>query len=91
MSVEYRIEREAVRRAEAAGFYVRKVTWQGRVGAPDRLFSRADRPGVFIEFKAPDETAEPHQAREHEKMRAAGLEVHVCDSVADALHILGIG
>ncbi len=91
MSREARIERDAVRRAVAVGFFVRKVQWPGHSGAPDRLFSRDDRPGVFIEFKAPGEPVPPHQLREHEKMRRAGLEVHVCDSVEDVMGILGIG
>lgn len=87
---EQRIEEAVVRKAERAGFFVRKVSWVGRVHAPDRVFSHPDRGTVWIEFKAPGEPARPGQAREHEKMRAAGMEVHVCDNVQDALRILGL-
>jgi len=43
---------------------------------------------VWIEFKAPGETPRRSQILEHERMRMAGMEVHVCDNVEDALGIL---
>jgi hypothetical protein len=88
--LEKSIELPVVRRAEAAGFFVRKVEWPGRKGAPDRVFARADRGTVWIEFKAPGEKPRRSQIIEHERMRAAGMEVHVCDDIADALEVLGI-
>lgn len=88
--LESAIEMPVVRRAEKAGFFVRKVQWPGRRHAPDRLFAHAERGLVFIEFKRPGETPRRGQTREHQKMRAAGIEVHVCDSVQDALQILGL-
>lgn len=90
MGVETAIENHVVEKAEAAGFFVRKVTWQGRKSAPDRVFSREDRGTVWIEFKAPGEDARTDQKLEHKRMRAAGMEVHVCDSAASAKRILGI-
>lgn len=88
--LEKSVEMPVVKRAEAAGFFVRKVEWPGRKGAPDRVFAREDRGVVWIEFKAPGEKPRLSQIREHERMRAAGMEVHVCDNVRDALDILGI-
>ena len=85
---EDEIENKVVQKAEAKGFFVRKLGWKGRTGAPDRVFARQDRGTVYIEFKAPGETADYHQVREHRKMREAGMEVHVCDSVDDAMRIL---
>lgn len=82
------VELPVVRRAEAAGYYVRKVAWVGRKGAPDRLFARRDRGQVYIEFKRPGETPRSSQTREHKRMRDAGIEVHVCDDAQDALRIL---
>ena len=79
-----------VRRAENAGFFVRKVGWPGRKHAPDRVFAHEDRGTVWIEFKRPGETPRPGQKREHERMRKAGMEVHVCDCAEDALRILGL-
>lgn len=85
---ETHIENPVVVRAEAAGYLVRKVQWVGRKGAPDRLFARPDRGLVFIEFKAPGEEPNTQQSREHKRMREAGIEVHVCDSVEEALVLL---
>lgn len=87
---ESAIENYVVKRAEAEGFFVRKVRWLGRVGAPDRLFARADRGQVWIEFKDEGEEPRGSQVREHGRMREAGFELHVCDNVEDALRILGI-
>lgn len=87
---EIAIEMPVVKRAEAAGYFVRKLAWLGRKHAPDRVFARDDRGVVFIEFKAPGEKPRSGQVREHVKMRKAGMEVHVCDSIDDALRILWI-
>lgn len=85
---EAAIEDYVVTRAERSGYFVRKVGWLGRRHAPDRLFARPDRGLVFIEFKRPGEKPRKGQTYEHRRMRAAGLEVHVCDSILDALEIL---
>lgn len=90
MVSEASIEDAAVRRAEAAGFYVRKVAWLGRRSAPDRLFASEERGTVWIEFKKPGEEPTKAQYREHERMRTAGMEVHWTDSVVGACRILGI-
>jgi len=86
------IEAYLVERVKALGGEVRKVKWVGRAGAPDRLvmLPRAVRPTVagievntstiWIELKAPGEKAKPHQAREHQRMRAMGQRVEVIDS-----------
>ena len=84
------IEMPVVKRAETAGYFVRKASWPGRKGAPDRVFAREDRGTVWIEFKAPGEVPRRSQVLEHERMRKAGMEVHVCDCVDDALRILWI-
>lgn len=88
--LERHIERGVVKPAEQAGFFVRKAQWAGRKSAPDRVFARKDRGTVWIEFKRPGEKPTLLQAREHERMQAAGMEVHVCDNVNEALRILGI-
>lgn len=85
---EAAVEHAVVARAERAGYYVRKVRWEGRRHAPDRLFARRDRGQVYIEFKRPGEKPRRGQTIEHGKMRDAGIEVHVCDSILDALTIL---
>ena len=85
---EIAIEMPVVKQAERAGYYVRKVRWEGRRHAPDRLFARRDRGQVYIEFKRPGEKPRRGQTIEHRKMRKAGIEVHVCDNISDALGIL---
>lgn len=87
---ESAVENGVVKPARAAGFFVRKVAWSGRRGAPDRIFAREDRGTVWIEFKKPGGKPTLQQSREHERMRAAGMEVHVCDNAEDALSILGL-
>lgn len=83
------IEKYLVKRVKALGGEVRKVNWIGRRGAPDRLVMlpglatlyRTRRPQtIWIELKAPGEKPEPHQAREHERMRKMGQRVEVVDS-----------
>lgn len=83
------IEKYLVKQVKAAGGEVRKVQWIGRSGAPDRLvmlpaqYERADHrhaQTIWIELKAPGKKAEPHQAREHERMRKMGQRVEVVDS-----------
>ena len=84
------IEAYLVRQVKATGGIVRKVSWPGHRGAPDRLvvLPRCRRgensmwPGatVFVELKAPGEGLEPHQEDEHDLLRAAGVSVTVIDS-----------
>ena len=78
------IERALVERVKALGGEVRKVQWIGRRGAPDRLVmlpSTEWRAPIWVELKAPGKPAEPHQAREHRRMRAMGQRVVVIDSL----------
>lgn len=74
------VERHLVRRVNANGGEVRKVKWIGRNGAPDR---RVMLPGlcVWVELKATGEKPEPHQQREHKRMRKMGEDVRVIDSI----------
>lgn len=73
--------------------YLRKVTRQhdgeyrkwvspGHRGVPDDIIiAPCIEPHVqFVEAKAPGETPEEHQVREHERLRKAGAVVHVLDT-----------
>ena len=77
---EARIEEHLKRRVEARGGEVRKVSWQGRRGAPDRLVLLEDRLPTFVELKRPGLTADPHQEREHKKLRKYNCRVIVLDT-----------
>jgi len=73
------IENYLVKRVKALGGEVRKVNWVNRRGAPDRLVMLPDK--VFwVEVKAPGVGAEPHQLREHTRMREMGQVVFLVDS-----------
>lgn len=75
--------------AKRAGYLVRKVSWQGRRGAPDKAYIGHGH-FILIEFKKSGETLEGQQSREWHRLRDAYGEVYACDNVADALEILGI-
>lgn len=88
---EGKIEDYFVARCENSGALVRKLAYVGRRGAPDRmvvwpqeeppLFGGPRRSPVdFVELKAPGKKPDPHQEREHERLRALGCNVHVIDS-----------
>jgi len=62
------------------GGEVRKVRWIGRRGAPDRLVMMPTAT-IWVELKAPGKTPEPHQLREHKRMRALGQRVEIVDSL----------
>lgn len=69
------------------GCLVRKIAYEGRRGCPDQLVlvptpndyfkSRT----IFVEYKKSWNTEpEPHQLREHERMRAVGADVRIIGS-----------
>jgi hypothetical protein len=73
------IENYLVKRVKALGGEVRKVNWVNRRGAPDRLVMLPDK-AFWVEVKAPGVAAEPHQLREHTRMREMGQVVFLVDS-----------
>lgn len=90
MRAEHNFEDKVVEHAEAWGYFVRKVQWgTGRRGAPDRVFIR-DGQTIWIELKAPSGPTARLQTKEHDRMRAAGANVHVADNMRDVCRILGI-
>lgn len=94
---ESQIEKHLINRVVELGGEVRKVKWIGRRGAPDRLVMLPPRlpeagdwtdPTIWVELKAPGEKPEPHQAREHERMRRMGQRVEVIDSIEGVEELL---
>lgn len=81
---ESKIEKALVKRVKAEGGQIRKVTWPGRRGAPDRLVMMPGRNPVFVELKAPRGRLSKLQEREHEVLRNWFV-VHVVWSL-DALN-----
>ncbi len=89
---ESAIEAALIKRVLALGGMVRKVSWPGRRGAPDRLVflpgvlscgkaGRIPPETVWVELKAPGKTPDPHQEREHALLRKYGEHVRVIDSL----------
>jgi hypothetical protein len=78
------IEAYLIRRVKATDGIVRKVTWQGHRGAPDRMVSwpahKGGRFPVFVELKAPGESLDDHQKLEHDILLANNVSVIVIDS-----------
>ena len=94
------VEAYLVKRVKSLGGEVRKVSWVGRRGAPDRLvmlpyrtsaeagFSRASV-SFWVELKATGIRPEAYQLREHARMRAMGQRVVVIDSFEAVDELLG--
>jgi hypothetical protein len=74
---EKTVEAYLVRRSKEEGDEVRKVQFIGHRGAPDRLLLVRK---IWVELKTPGKRAEPHQLREHARLRKAGWRVEVVDS-----------
>lgn len=91
MAGESVIRKALKARVEAYGGEVRAVAWLGRRNAPDVLClmptyfdswscgvtMRVPASHTFVETKAPGGKPSAAQAREHERMRAAGCVVYV--------------
>lgn len=90
---EGKVEDYFVAQCETHGALVRKLAYIGRRGAPDRMV--VWRPGRnpkgyystkfghhidFVELKAPGKKPDPHQKREHKRLRDLGCNVFVIDS-----------
>lgn len=73
-----------------AGGEIRKVQWQGRVGAPDWLVM-AWGGAVFVETKAPGEVPRASQIVEFRRLyHASGIPVLVLDRAADAVEVVNL-
>lgn len=77
------VENYLRRVAKKHGWEVRKLQWVGRRGAPDRLLMAEGARLVFVETKAPQGRLEPHQEREHRRLRKLGFRVAVLWSKAE--------
>lgn len=84
------IEAYLVKRVKALGGQCMKAKWIGRIGAPDRRVLLPDRPPTWVELKAPGVKPEPHQLREHNRMRRLGELVEVIDSIEGVDAWLGV-
>ena len=65
-----------------------KFVSPGRVGVPDRIVVMPSGVTVFVELKAPGKKPEPHQEREHQRLRERGHRVYVIDSIEGVKKLL---
>lgn len=84
---EQQIENFLHKRVKELGGEHRRVKWIGRAHAADDLILLPGR-HLLVECKRPGETPRAGQAREHERLRAAGFEVHVVSTFAEIDAIL---
>lgn len=81
MTRERDIERYLHARIKALGGECRRMQWIGRGTAPDDFILLPGEHAV-AELKRPGEAPTAAQAREHERLRAAGVTVHVFSTKA---------
>lgn len=81
MTPEGRIQAYAMAEFKKLGGLVRKIRYEGRNGCPDLLVILPGGLVVFVEVKKDERTGpDPHQAREHERMRQRGAIVRTIGS-----------
>lgn len=87
------IQAYAQEQLKKRGCLVRKISYEGRRGCPDLLVLVPERDEpfwgyssgqvMFLEIKKDEQTKpDPHQQREHERMRAVGADVRTIGSKA---------
>lgn len=79
MTPEGKLAAYLVRRCRELGVAQRKIHYEGRRGAPDRMVLDEDCIG-FIELKAPGKKARPEQEAEINALLAAGAVACIADS-----------
>ncbi|TDO89546.1 VRR-NUC domain-containing protein [Enemella evansiae] len=79
--LEHEVEAHLRARCRQMGFLCMKFTSPGRAGVPDRVVV-TPAGTVFVETKRPGGKLRRLQEEVTEKMRRAGAEVHVVDTVA---------
>lgn len=87
MAEIHHVQSPIISYAKQNGWFVRRVQWIGRHGAPDLMCLKGNV-YVWIEAKREDVEAGIHQLREHERMRKRGALVYVVDRAEDGYRIL---
>ena len=82
MTPEGKVQTYAMAEFKKLGGLVRKIRYEGRNGCPDLLVILPGGLVVFVEVKKDERTSpDPHQAREHERMRKRGAIVRTIGSI----------
>lgn len=88
--LEKQIEQRVCDYAKGKGWLVYKFTSPNRAAVPDRLFIAPGGRVIFIEFKREGQKPTAPQAREHERLRAQGVQVYVIDNVVDGKAVVDL-
>ena len=83
MRLEKDLEAADRKAATKAGWFVEKIMKTGRNGFPDRFYAKDGRV-LLVEWKKPGGRLSDQQLLRIDQLRAAGVEVHVCDNLEDA-------
>ncbi len=84
---ESAVESEMVAHGDRTGWFSRKMAYIGRRGCADRYFFGFGHI-LIVETKRPGGTLDPHQVRERKRLAAAGVTVHVVDTIEDGTALL---
>ncbi|MBR2307184.1 MAG: VRR-NUC domain-containing protein [Fibrobacter sp.] len=76
---EHSVAQALVRAAADAGLLIRKLRWEGRIGAPDYVIL-ASGMAFFVETKAPGEKPRLSQLAEFARLEKCGFPVAVVDT-----------
>ena len=81
MTPEGKVQAYAMAEFKKIGGLVRKIRYEGRNGCPDLLVILPGGLVAFVEVKKDERTGpDPHQAREHERMRQRSALVYTVGS-----------
>lgn len=80
---EHRVAQALINAATKRGLFIRKLRWEGRVGAPDYIILAGGR-AFFVEAKAPGETPRASQCAEFARIGETGCPVTIVDSEFEA-------
>lgn len=81
--IESTVERSVCAFARSRGWLSRKLRWIGRVGAPDRYFTKAGHIPFMVEFKKKGKTPRKSQQKEIARLRDSGTIVYEIDNIED--------
>lgn len=84
---ENAIEAYLHKRVREMGGEHRRVQWIGRKHAADDLILLPGR-HLWVECKKPGEKPRPGQVREHERLRVAGIHIHVVSTYEEVDEVL---
>ena len=76
------IERDSCKHARDLGWKAVKLSPQGQVGLPDRMFVGPKRKIFLVEFKRPKEPLRPSQVRTITSFKEMGWTIYVVDNLA---------